>query len=114
MKQARDTKRTSAAARVRQAQAELALAERELAKSARPWRRRLQRHRSALVLFGGFTSGLALTLFPPHWWARIGAAVGATAAGAARSALTPAVVGAVLSRMRRSDQHLADSTPEAH
>jgi len=96
-------KRISAAARVRQARAELAVAERELVKSARPWWRRLHRHRRVLILFGGFASGLALALFPSRWWARIGATVGATAAGIARSALTPAIVGAVLSHTRRSD-----------
>lgn len=96
-------KRPSAAARVRLAQAELAVAQRELAKTARPWRQRLQRHRKAVILMSGFASGLALTLLPPRWWARIGSAAGATAAGAARSAFTPAVVGAVISRLRRGD-----------
>jgi hypothetical protein len=96
-------KRITAAARVRQAQAELAVAERELAKSALPWRRHLQRHRSALTLFGGFASGLALTLLPSRWWERTGALVGSMAAGVARSAFTPAIIGAVIAQIRRGD-----------
>jgi hypothetical protein len=93
---------SAAAVRVRVAQAELAAAERELARSARPWQLRLQRHRNALVLCGGFVSGLALTFLPTRWWARFGAGVGATAAVAARSTLTPALIGALLAKVRRS------------
>jgi hypothetical protein len=102
-------KRVSAVARVRLAQAELVAAEAELAKSARPWRRNLQQHRGALTLAGGFVSGLALTLLPPGWWARAGATVGSAAAMLARSALTPAMIGAVISRIRRDDE----ATPTA-
>ena len=93
----------SATARVRRAETELASAERDLLASATPWRWRLRRHRSALILCGGFASGLALTFFPPRWWARIGAAAGSTAATAARSAFTPAIIGAVLGHFRRND-----------
>jgi hypothetical protein len=96
-------KRITAAMRVRQAQNQLVAAEDELAKSALPWRRGLQRHRGALALCGGFIGGLALTLLPPRWWARVGAVIGATAAGVARSALTPAVIGAVISQIRRGE-----------
>ncbi len=96
-------KRASVVAKVHLAQAELSAAEAELAKSARPWQRNLQQHRGALTLAGGFVSGLALTLLPPRWWARAGATVGAAAATMARSALTPAVIGAVIARIRRDD-----------
>ena len=85
------------------AEAELASAENALVASAQPWRRRLRRHRGALILCGGFASGLALTFFPPRWWARIGAFAGSTAAIAARSAFTPAIIGAVLAHFRRDD-----------
>jgi hypothetical protein len=102
-------KRVSATTRVRLAEANLACAERALVESARPWRVHLRKHRSALILVGGFASGLALTFFPPRWWARIGAFAGATAATAARSAFTPAIVGAVMAQFRRD--HGADSTP---
>ena len=94
-------KRVSAAARVSLAETELACAERALVESARPWRTRLRKHRNALILGGGFAGGLALTFFPPRWWARIGAFAGATAATAARSAFTPAIVGAVMAQFRR-------------
>ncbi|MDR3386080.1 MAG: hypothetical protein P4L92_03435 [Rudaea sp.] len=100
-------KRITAVARVRQAEAELAAAERELERSALPWRRRLQRHRGAVTIFGGFVGGLALTLLPSRWWARVGALVGASAAGIARSALTPALIGAVVSQIR----HGGDTRP---
>ena len=108
-------KRTSPAARVRRAQAELAAAECELRNSLKPWRQRLQRHGGAIVLCSGFVSGAALAFLPPRWWARVGAVLGATAASAARSALTPALIGAALSRMRRSDPATQTSaqSPEA-
>jgi hypothetical protein len=96
-------KRMSAATRVRLAEANLACAERALIQSAQPWRVRLRKHRNALILGGGFASGLALTFLPPRWWARIGAFAGASAATAARSAFTPAIVGAVMAQFRRGD-----------
>ncbi len=106
-------KRVSAIARVRRAQAELAAAEAAFAKSALPWQRKLQRHRSAFTLLGGFASGLALTLLPPHWWARAGATVGTIAATVARSALTPALIGAVISRIRRDEEVQPEQIPQA-
>jgi len=95
-------KSANAAARVRAAEAEVASAKRALIASARPWRWRMQRHRGALIVCGGFVSGLALTFFPPRWWARMGAFAGATAATAARSAFTPAVIAAVVAHYRRN------------
>ena len=107
-------KRISAVTRVRMAEAELACAERALVASAQPWRWRLQRHRSALILCGGFASGLALTFFPPRWWARIGAFAGSTAATVARSAFTPAVMGAVIAHFRRGDGSSEIAQSSAH
>jgi hypothetical protein len=94
---------TNAAVRVSRAQAELATAERELVKSALPRQRQLQRHQSAIALICGFSTGLALALFPPRWWGRAGATFGSAAASTARSALAPAIVGAVLSHVLRSE-----------
>ena len=105
------TRSASAAARVSRAQAELAMAERELVKSALPWQQRLQRNRSTITLVSGFSAGLALALFPSRWWARAGAAVGATAAGAARSGLAPAIVGAVLSHLLSSEDESRKTAP---
>jgi hypothetical protein len=93
----------NAAARVRKAEVDLASAEHALVTSARPWRSRMRRHRNALIVCSGFACGLALTFFPPRWWARIGAFAGSIAATAARSAFTPAIIGAVLSHFRRGD-----------
>ena len=57
--------------------------------------------RNTLVIVGGVASGLALALCPPRWWARVGSVVGGTAAGIARSALAPMLIGAALSQLRR-------------
>lgn len=97
-------KRTSAVTRVRLAQVQLAAAEQELAASTQPWWRRIRRHRGAIAAFGGLSSGMALTLLPPRWWARFGAVFGATAAFVARSSLTPALIGAALAQVRRNDE----------
>jgi hypothetical protein len=106
-------KSASAATRVRLAEAELSRSERALVESARPWRVRLRKHRNALILGGGFASGLALTFLPPRWWARIGAFAGATAATVARSALTPAIVGAAMAQFRHNDASSASAQAAA-
>ena len=90
---------TSAAARVREAQAELARAEYNLAQTAELWRRGLRRHRTAVLLGSGFASGLAVSLLPVRWWGRIGAVVGSVGAAAARSFLTPAFLGAAVGKL---------------
>ena len=106
-------KRASPAARVRAAQVHLAAAEQELAASAQPWWRRIRRHRGAIAAVGGLSSGMALTLLPPRWWARFGAALGTAAALMARSSLTPALIGAALAQLRRGDGNKPESTPAA-
>jgi hypothetical protein len=67
-------------AQVRSSLVRLAAAERKLAHSARPWWQRAQRHRGALALCIGFSSGLALALLPLRWWLRVGTAYVACAA----------------------------------
>jgi hypothetical protein len=101
----------SAATRVSNAQAELAAAERDLAKSLQPWQRPLHQHRSAITLISGFSAGLALALLPSRWWAGVGAALGTTAASTARSALAPAIVGVVLSQLLRGEDANRKSVP---
>jgi hypothetical protein len=98
---------------VSRAQAELAAAECDLVKSTLPWQRRLQRNRSGIALVSGFSAGLALALFPPRWWAGLGAVLGTTAASTARSALAPAIIGAVLSQLLRSEEANRKSVPAA-
>lgn len=93
-------KQTSPATQVRAARIQLESAERQLANSARPWKQRLREHRQALALAGGFTSGLALVVLPARWWARAGAVAGRAAAGAARSVLTPMLLGAAVAWLR--------------
>ena len=94
------TLRTSAEARVRRAEAELAAAEIHLQHSARPWRRRIETHRAESIVLAGFATGLALALLPTRWWGRIGAALGTVTAAAARSMLTPAFIGATVAKVR--------------
>jgi len=92
--------RTSAQERVRKAEAELAIAENNLRRTAQPLRAQLQQHRTATLLFGGFVTGIALTLLPTRWWGRIGAVAGTVSAAAARSLLTPAFMGAAFAKLR--------------
>ncbi|MGH8042107.1 MAG: hypothetical protein ACREPN_08705 [Rudaea sp.] len=61
---------------------------------------------------GGLGSGLALALLPLRWWARMGAALGASAAYVARSALTPALLGAAFAQLRRDDTEDAATTTQ--
>lgn len=93
-----------ARARVETAQAELVAAETNLAHSVEPWRAKVREHRTALVLAGGVVAGLAVALLPTRWWGRIGALAGSIAgtvgAAAAKSFVTPAVMGAALARKK--------------
>jgi len=102
-----------ARARVEAAQAELAAAETNLAHTVEPWGAKLRAHRTALVLAGGFATGLAVALLPTRWWGRIGALAGSIAgtvgAAAAKSFVTPAVMGAALARKK-----MADGNPTVH
>jgi hypothetical protein len=104
--------RTSAQERVRNAEAELAVAENNLQRSARPLRAQLQHHRSATLLLGGFATGVALTLLPTRWWGRIGAVAGTLSAAAARSLLTPAFMGAAFAKLRDKKPSAATSASE--
>jgi hypothetical protein len=104
---------TTAAARASRAQAELAAAERDLTKTLLPRQRPLQQHRRAITLISGFSAGLALALLPPRWWAGVGAALGKTAASTARSALAPAIVGAVLSHLLSGEDPSRKAAPAA-
>lgn len=102
-----------ARARVQAAQAELSMAETNLAHTVQPWRVKLREHRTAFVLAGGFATGLAVALLPTRWWGRIGALAGSVAgtvvAAAAKSFVTPAVMGAALARKKP-----AQSGPTLH
>jgi len=103
---------TSAQARVRRAEAELAAAQLHLEHSARPWRERVVAHRAESIMLAGFATGMALALLPTRWWGRIGAVFGTVTAAAARSLLTPAVIGAAVTKMRAKTSAASDS--DAH
>jgi hypothetical protein len=86
--------KTNAAARVRRAQARVDTARRDLTQSVAPWRAQIARHRGAIIVLGGFAGGVAATAVPRRWWARFASLVGALAAGAVRTAMLPALLGA--------------------
>lgn len=87
--------RTGARARVLRARMELDEAERQLELRWQPWRERLRRHRLALLIGGGLLGGIALATVAPKRWSRVGAALFGGSARLARSAVGPAVLGAL-------------------
>jgi hypothetical protein len=105
-------KSISASARVRRAQEELIAAQNALERNTRPWYLWWCKHRSHIAIGGGLAGGLALTLLPPRWWARVGAVVGESTAIAARSVLVPILIGVLLPQKRRTDS--APSSEPAH
>jgi len=103
--------RNDARARVRRAQAELDAAEQQLAERWQPWRRRFGQHRLSALIGEGLFGGLAVATVPPKHWARVGAAVFGGAAWLARSAIGPAVLGALWTRVQGSSAHASAATP---
>jgi len=92
--------RNSARARVRRAQVELDAAERQFAAHWQPWRGRFRKHRLSVLIGTGLLGGLAAATVPPKHWAHLGAAVFGGAAWLARSAIGPAVLGALWARVQ--------------
>lgn len=88
----------AARARVRQARAEVADAERALAALTQSWRERLARHSAWLLIGGGALGGFALARVAPRHWSRAGAALFGGGAWLARLPLAPVILGALLSR----------------
>jgi len=87
--------KTRARVRVHRAQRELDAAQQQLTARWTPWRRLIGRHRLFLLIGGGLLGGLALATVPPKRWARAGAALFGGSAWLARSALGPAIFGAL-------------------
>lgn len=98
-------KRKSATAQVHAAQIDVALAGAKLRHDWIPWSTHWRRHRTALLVTGGFASGAALALLPTRWWAGVGALAGRLAAVLARSSLMPALTGAAIARLRGQPAH---------
>lgn len=92
-------KRENASQRVRRAQRELSVAQECLESNVDAWQAWTRKRRLAIAAGSGFASGIALTLLPTRWWARIGALTAESAAVAARSLLLPFLVGAVLGKI---------------
>lgn len=87
--------RDNARARVHRAQQELDAAEQQLAAHWLPWRDRIGRHTLSLLIGSGLLGGFALSIVSPKHWARVGAALFGGSAWLARSAIGPAVLGAL-------------------
>ena len=96
------TTRRSAKARLRAAQSETAAAAAALRDDAAALKAWLARHRTALIVSGGFAAGFALSSLPRRLWSGVGAFAAGTAAAVARSLLTPMLAGAVLARRTNS------------
>ena len=94
--------RNDARARVHRAQAEFDAAEHQLAAHWQPWRDRFRHHRLFVLIGGGLLSGLAVAAVSPKHWARIGAALFGGSAWLTRSAIGPAVLGALWTTIRGS------------
>jgi len=94
--------RSSARARVRRARVELDAAEQQLAAGWQPWRARFRNHRLSALIGAGLLGGFAAATVPPKHWARLGAAVFGGAAWLTRSAIGPAVLGALWTRVQGS------------
>ena len=87
--------RNNARARVHRAQVELEAAEQQLAARWQPWRERFRHHRLSVLIGGGLLGGLVLATVPPKGWARVGAAVFGGSTWLVRSAIGPAILGAL-------------------
>jgi len=94
--------RNNARARVRHARIKLEAAEQQLAGRWHPWRLRFQQHRLSALIGAGLLGGLAVATVPPKHWARLGAAVFGGAAWLTRSAIGPALLGALWTRVQGS------------
>jgi len=94
--------RSSARARVRRARVELDAAEQQLAAGWQPWRAGFRNHRLSALIGAGLLGGFAAATVPPKHWARLGAAVFGGAAWLTRSAIGPAVLGALWTRVQGS------------
>jgi len=106
--------RNNARARVRRAQVELDAAEQQLAARWQPWRGRFRKHRLSALIGAGLLGGLAAATVPPKHWARLGAAVFGGAAWLARSAIGPAVLGALWTRVQGSSARASAATTPAN
>jgi hypothetical protein len=105
--------RDNARARVHRAKVELDASEQQLAAHWQPWRERIGRHRLSLLIGGGLLGGLALAMVPPKRWARVGAGLFGGSAWLVRSALGPAVLGALWTNISRSARTPATACPVA-
>ena len=99
--------------RIQAASADVAAAHAALRRDWAPWRVAWQRHRSALIVAGGFAGGLALSALSPRLWARAGALAAGSAAMVARSVLVPMIAGAVVAKSETADKLADDAVKPA-
>ncbi|MEO8803047.1 MAG: hypothetical protein ABI304_03535 [Rudaea sp.] len=89
-------KQVAAREPVRRARQGMDQAEGQLATGWRQRREKLERHRLGVLIGAGLLSGIALTTVSPQRWSGVGAAVFGSGAWLARSAVGPALIGALL------------------
>jgi len=85
--------------KTKHASAALDAAEQQLASLAQGWRQRFDHPSLRVLVSSGFVGGFMLTMIPPRWWSRAGAAVFGTGAALARSPLGPVLFAALWTRI---------------
>ncbi len=95
---------------VKRARIALNNAEVALHENTTSWQQFFKRHRTGIVLGGGFLAGVAFTVFPPKVWARIGSVVGGSAAWLVQSPLSPSLFGALFSFFQAHAKAKPDSS----
>jgi len=105
--------RDNARARMHRARIEFDEAEQQFAAHWQPWHERMRRHRLSLLIGGGLLGGLALATVSPKHWSRVGAALFGGGAWLARSAIGPAVLGALWTNIQSPRSTLTPASVRA-
>jgi hypothetical protein len=103
------TRKRTASARLRSAQADVVAARAALDHAASPWRAVARRHRSALIIGGGFVGGLAAGALPRSAWRTLRSGVAIATTALAKSVLMPLIAGTLFAR-RHSDAEETQAT----
>ncbi len=101
----------SAQRKVRDARVALEQAEVALQANCYLWKRNFEKHRSAVILGGGFLAGIAFTALPPRIWAKLGAAIGGGTAWLARSPFSATLAGTLFGLVRARFWPSSEGTP---
>lgn len=105
---------------VREARIAVEHAQAMLNQDVRSLRERLIQHHLAIILGGGFLTGIAFTALPPKVWAKLGGALLGGSAWLARSPVGAGLVGTLFglarsgSRSRRKATDVGAQTEDMH